>query len=194
MQTEIKTDRRADRLTDGCVVLGCTAVFGRTTTNLNQTAKTVLRILSTISLMELADGDKEFCSSSVVDTGKCMSPAEALGQSGSSWLFFSLKIMFIMMCMVIGCGFFWMRRRRIQAEGQLENGEQHGGTAILDEVGSEAGETDSQLRARYLRDPMSEVSDPELWQPISVEMVVKNPTAMCRWLQQVSPMAHTLPQ
>ena len=29
MQTEIKTDRRADRLTDVCVVSGC-AVFGRT--------------------------------------------------------------------------------------------------------------------------------------------------------------------
>ena len=83
---------------------------GVTSTDWNQTAKRVLRILSTCSLMELADGYKEFCSSSSVDSGKCVSPAEALGQSGSNWLFFSLKIMLTMMCVIVGCGLFWMRR------------------------------------------------------------------------------------
>ena len=33
--------------------------------------------------------------------------------------------------------------------------------------GIEAGETDSQLRARYLNSQMCEVSDPELWQTIN---------------------------
>ena len=140
---------------------------GVTSTDLNQTAKRVLRILSTCSLMGLADGYNEFCSSDSLDSGKCVSPAEALGQSGSSWLFFFLKIMLTMMCVIVGCGLFWMRRRRIQAEGQLENEGQHGGAANFDGDGSEAGETDSQLRARYLSSQMCEVSDPELWQRIN---------------------------
>ena len=139
---------------------------GVTSADLYQTAKRVLRILSTCSLMELADGCKEFCTSSSADSGKCVSPAEALGQSGSSWLFFSLKIM-LTLCVIVGLGLFWMRRRRIQAERQLENEEQHGGAANFVGDGSEAGETDSQLRARYLRSPMCEVSNPELWQRIN---------------------------
>ena len=94
---------------------------GVISTDLNPTAKRVLGILSTCSLMELADGYSESCSSDAVDSGKCLSPTEALGQSGPSWLFFFVKIMLTMMCVIVGCGLLWMSRRRIQAEGQLEN-------------------------------------------------------------------------
>ena len=119
--------------------------------------------------MEPADSDKEFCTSGILDSGICMSPAEALGQSGSSWLFFSVKIMLTMMCVVLGICLFWMKRRWIQLEGQLgnDNGDQHGGAEVLGEDGSESGETNSQSGARYQRDPMCEVSDPELWQQIN---------------------------
>ena len=34
------------------------------------------------------------------------------------------------------------------------------------------GETDSQLRGRYLRDDMGEVSDPELWHRLRYGMVI----------------------
>ena len=44
-----------------------------------------------------------------------------------------------------------------------------GATPIVEQIAVEDeadGETDSQLRARYLRAPMEEVSDPELWHRI----------------------------
>ena len=116
--------------------------------------------------MELAVGQGESCSSNAVDSGKCLSPAEALGQSGGSWFFF-VKIMLTMICVIVGCGLLWMRRQRIQAQRQLENEVQQGGAADFEGDGSEAGETDSQKRSRYFNSQMCEVSDPELWQRIN---------------------------
>ena len=80
----------------------------------------------------------------------------------------------------------------MQAERQLENEEQHGCAANFDGDGSEAGETNSQLRARYLRSPMCEVSDPELWQRINHGDSEESDSDVS-WLQ-VSPMTHTLQQ
>ena len=42
--------------------------------------------------------------------------------------------------------------------------EQHGDVAVQDEADDE---TDFQVRARYLRDPLEECSDPELWQRLN---------------------------
>ncbi len=55
-------------------------------------------------------------------------------------------------------GWMWTPGR---AQGPLEVAEQHRGVAVQDEAD---GETDSQVRARYPRDPLEECSDPELWQ------------------------------
>ena len=152
-----------------------------TSTDLNQAAKRVLRIISTCSLMGLIDGQSESCPSSVVEGEICLSPAKALGQSGDNWLLLLVNIMLTVLCVVLGCGLLWMRRQLLQRERQLGNGLQqdgaaglrddlqHGGAAevLEDEDEVEAEETVSQQRRRYLNCEMTEVSDPEMWQAVN---------------------------
>ena len=123
--------------------------------SVNTTAKRVLRVLSTYSLLQLASSHDELSP---------ISTPGALGQSSMPIWHSWLQTMVILACGAVGLAFLvvvgaikfraGMRENEVAAEPVVEQVEVH------DEVD---GETDSQLRQRYLDADMGEVSDPELW-------------------------------
>ena len=123
--------------------------------SVNTTAKRVLRVLSTYSLLQLASSHDELSP---------ISTPGALGQSSMPIWHSWLQTMVIVGCGAVGLAFLVVvgaiklragsRENEVAAEPVVEQVEVH------DEVD---GETDSQLRQRYLDADILEVSDPELW-------------------------------
>ena len=123
--------------------------------SVNTTAKRVRRVLSTYSLLQLASSHDELSP---------ISTPGALGQSAMPIWHSWLQTMAIVACGAVGLAFLIVvgaikfragnRNNGIPVEPVVEQ------VAVDDEVD---GETDSQLRQRYLHSDMGEVSDPELW-------------------------------
>ncbi len=132
---------------------------GVSSTNMNKTAKSVLRVLSTCSLLELADGYE-------ID-GMSPSP-EALGQ----WSYV-LRAMILVICLAAGFGFLAGRisfgRRTPVRDAEVQEpqevpfqGEADGGDLGEDQI----GETASDRWYRY-NCSMSECSSPEYWMQLN---------------------------
>ena len=128
---------------------------GCSVSSVNTTAKRVLRVLSTYNLLQLASCHDEL--SPISTPGALGRPTMPVWHS---WP----QTMVIIACGLIGLAFLVVvgairfhagnHNNEIPDEPALEE------VAVDDEFD---GETDSQLRERYLRDDMGEVSDPELW-------------------------------
>ena len=155
---------------------------GVSSTSMNKTAKRVLRILSTCSLLELADCDEVVF----------MSPEpEALGRF--SWWYVVLRAMIGLLCVVAGVGYLVTEGIiRLRGGGLNVNEQQQdvaqSAVAVEDEVD---GETESQVLARYLRAPLENALTRIFGRDF--DMVEKKiQTAMYQWSRQINPMIHLL--
>ena len=114
-------------------------------TGLNQTAKRVLRILSTCSLMDLATGAM-YPSDVVVDSADTMSPSpEAL----SPWLGMWMAMLFTAAC--VACGIFWLfryNRQRVDDDEVYAPEEQSDGATSVASAATDYGFPLSDLQER----------------------------------------------
>ena len=137
---------------------------GCSTSSVNNTAKRVLRVLSTCSLLELANSHG--------DSSPIPAP-EALGQSRMlSWHWW-LQTMVLFGCCLVGFAFLVAAgairfrvgnfRREIPREPAVDQ------VAVLDEVdgANNVGETASERLYRYKNDSLSECSDPDYWMELN---------------------------
>ena len=149
-------------------------VSGANMSGLNKTAKHVLRILSTCSLMDLASGAM-YPSGGIVDSsydGSPMSTPRALGQDEmSSWHFWLCAAMYLI-CALVGIGFLIAsgairvgnRVREAVAATPLVHDEADG----MDESDDSSAivRQDAERRERYRHCSLSEASDPETWMEV----------------------------
>ena len=123
-----------------------------------QDSKAFFKVLSTCSLLELADG---------VEISVMSPEPEALGQwHFGGWWYYVLQAMIAILCMAAGFGFLagrgFFRRHGQQVEGQpLEQQE----VPFHDEA--DAGESAEDRLYRYKNDSISECSDPDYWMEVS---------------------------
>ena len=151
-------------------------VSGANMSGLNKTAKHVLRILSTCSLMDLASGAM-YPSGAVVDSsydGSPMSTPRALGQDEmSSWHFWLCAAMYLM-CALVGIGFL-IASGAIRAGDRVRAAEVVAATPLVHDEADGVDESDdsdavlrqdAERRERYLHCSLSEASDPETWMEV----------------------------
>ena len=128
---------------------------GSSVSSVNNTAKRVLRVLPTYSLLQLASSHDELSP---------ISTRGALGQPIMTFWHSWLQTMVVIACGLIGLAFLVVvgasRFHAGNPNNEIPNEPAVEEVAVEDEAD---GETESQLRERYLRDDMCEVSDPELW-------------------------------
>ena len=115
----------------------------------------MLRVLSTYSLLQLASSHDELSP---------ISTPGALGQPTLPFWHSWLQTMVVIACGLIGLAFLVVvgaiRFHAGNPNNEIPNEPAVEEVAVEDEAD---GETDSQLRERYLHSEMGEVSDPELW-------------------------------